>query len=251
MSIWGKVIGGWAGFAIGGPLGAILGVAAGHAIDKSKNKRNADGFSENLDAQQIAFTSAVIVLCAKMAKADGHVTPDEISVFKRIFHIPAEEQENVGKLFNEARREVAGFERYATQIASLFSQKPSVLEEILGALFSIAKADGVIHEKELEFLKSVASIFGFSESKFLRLKATYINVDREGESQEKPYEVLGISRESSDADIKKQYRKLIQNYHPDKLMAHGVPQEFIDLANEKMATINSAYDKIERERGLK
>ena len=163
MSIWGKIIGGVSGFAIGGPLGAILGLAAGHAVDKAKQTGGEPNFVNNEDAKQVAFTSAVIVLCAKMAKADGQVTINEISTFKRVFHIPVDEQDSVGELFNKARSETMGFEPYATQIASLFAHQPSVLEEIIGILFIIAKADGVIHPNEIKFVESVAKLFGVAE----------------------------------------------------------------------------------------
>jgi len=250
MSIWGKVIGGVAGFAIGGPLGAILGAAAGHAVDKAKAAEAVGRLGGgDANARQVAFTTGVIVLCAKMAKADGQVTPDEIAAFKRIFQIPPEEQENVGNLFNEARREATGFEPYAQQIASLFSGQPAVLEEILGALFVIAQADGVVHPNELQFVQQVAMIFGFGPHRFEQLKAIYLGGGADQESD--AYEVLGLTRDATDAEIKKTYRKLTRENHPDKLMAQGMPQEFIDLANDKMATINAAYDRIEKERGLK
>ncbi len=249
MSIWGKVIGGVAGFAIGGPIGAILGATAGHAVDKAKAGEAGGGFGggDNGD-RQVAFTTAVIVLCAKMAKSDGHVTTDEIAAFKRIFQIPPGEQENVGRLFNEARQEATGFEPYAQQIASLFTHQPAVLEEILGALFVIAKADGQIHPAEMQFVEQVAAIFGFSQHQFEQLKAIHLGG---GEAGTDPYEVLGITSDVSDADLKKAYRKLIREYHPDTLMSQGLPQEFIDLANDKMAAINAAYDQIEKTRGLK
>jgi len=249
MSIWGKVIGGVAGFAIGGPLGAILGAAAGHAVDKAKISGEGGQFigADNAE-KQLAFTTAVIVLCAKMAKADGHVTKDEIMAFRRIFQIPVEEQENVGKLFNEARKEAAGFEPYAQQIASLFSHQPAVLEEILGALFVIAKADGIVHPNELQFVQQVATIFRFDQQQFDRLKATYLG---DLDQQTDAYDVLGVTRDASDANVKSTYRKLIREYHPDTLIAQGLPQEFIDLANDKMAAINAAYDRVAKERGLK
>ena len=249
MSIWGKVIGGVSGFAIGGPLGAILGVAAGHAIDKAKHRGAGSGSLSDVGDQQVVFTSAVIVLCAKMAKADGQVTSDEIRAFKEIFHIPIDEQGDVGKLFNKAKNEPVGFEPYAKQIFSLFSGQPSVLEELLGALFIIAKADGVIHPKEMLFVSNVAEIFGFSQAQFLRLQSMYVP-ERNGEGID-PFEVLGIKKDASDVEVKKTYRKLIRDYHPDKLMAHGVPKEFIDLANDKMAAINGAYDEIKKIRVIK
>ena len=259
MSIWGKVIGGVAGFALGGPLGGILGAVAGHAVDKMKAAEAAAaggygggqgdaafaGFDQ--DARQIAFTTTVIVLSAKMAKADGRVSADEIAAFKTIFHIPPEESSHVAAIWDEAKSEAGGYEPYAQQIASLFRHEPAVMEEILGALFHIAKADGVIHPAEMELLMRVAMIFGFDQHAFERLK----NIHLGPEGEDDPYEVLGISRDASDEEVKRTYRKLIRENHPDTLMAQGVPQEFIDLANEKMATINAAYDRIEKQRGMK
>ncbi len=142
MSIWGKIIGGFAGFAFGGPLGALLGAYAGHAFDKARDGR---GRTEETVDKQVAFTIAVIVLSAKMAKADGHVSRDEVDAFKRIFHIPPDEMKNVGQIFDDARQDAKGFEVYAEQIAGMFAHQPAVLEELLGGLFHIAKADGIVH----------------------------------------------------------------------------------------------------------
>ncbi len=251
MSIWGKVIGGVAGFALGGPLGAIMGTVAGHAVDKMKAQEAGQGPSTftgyGPDARQVAFTTAIIVLSAKMAKADGQVTPDEIATFKRIFLIPPGEQQSVAKIWGEAKREAAGYEPYAEQIAGLFANEPQVLEELLGALFLIAKADGVMHPEEMKMLTQVAMIFGFDAQAFERIKQIHIG----GDDANDPYEILDIDRTASDAEVKKKYRQLIRENHPDVLMAKGVPQEFIDLANEKMAAINAAYDRVEKERGMK
>ena len=248
MSIWGRVIGGVAGFAMGGPLGAIMGVVAGHAYDKIKAEGASPGAAD-AQTRQIAFTTAVIVLSAKMAKADGKVTRDEVDTFKELFQISADEMKNVGKLFNEAKTDAKGFEPYAEQIAMMFAREPAVLEELMGGLFHIARADGVVHPEELKFLRKTALIFGFTEIQFDRLKA--IHMDAGGGVESDPYQVLGMTRKASDAEIKKTYRKLIRENHPDTLIAKGMPQEFVDVANEKMAAINAAYDLIEKERGLK
>lgn len=246
MSIWGKVIGVVAGFAVGGPLGALLGVAAGHAVDRMRTADQAEPIDDR-DTRQLAFTTAVIVLGAKLAKADGRVTRDEVDAFKEIFHIPREEMRAVGALFDEAKADARGFEPYAAQIAEIFRGQPAVLEEILGGLFHVARADAVYHPAEREFLARVAGIFGFADREFERIEATFMDLGRDGSD---PYDVLGLGPTASDAEIKSTYRKLIRENHPDMLIAQGMPEEFIELANEKMATINGAYDRIAKDRGL-
>ena len=241
MSIWGKVLGGTVGFALGGPLGALIGGLAGHAIDKMRGQapRGADGTKE------IAFTIGVIVLGAKMAKADGVVTPDEVAAFKEVFHIPPNEMKNVGRVFDRARQDAGGYEPYARQIADLFKDSPAVLEDLIDGLFHIAKADNVMHPKEIEFLQGVAAIFGFNEADFARIRASHTGPDMAD-----PYQILGVPHDASDDELKNAYRKLIRENHPDTLIAQGVPQEFIDIANEKLAAINDAYDRVTAQRGL-
>jgi DnaJ like chaperone protein len=257
MSIWGKIIGGAAGFALGGPLGALLGAVAGHAVDKIRETASvgeaAGGFpgdaGEELDpragTRQIAFTIAVIALGAKMAKADGFVTRSEIDAFKQVFRIPEHEMRNVGRVFDQARRSAHGFEAYAQQIAGMFRNQRVVLEELLEGLFHIAKADGGVKPAELDYLREVARIFGLSDQDFERIRAAHLGPDKAD-----PYEILGVKREMSDAEVKAAYRKLVRDTHPDRLIAKGVPKEFIDLATEKLATINAAWDKIAQERAI-
>jgi len=245
MSIWGKIIGGAAGFAMGGPIGALLGAAAGHAMDRMQEGIHGHGGAGGDNTRTIAFTIGVVVLSAKMAKADGRVTRDEVETFKRIFRVPPGEERNVGRVFNMARRDAGGFEPYARQIAGLFQGAPRVLEDLLGALFAIALADGVMHPAEERFLKQVAAIFGFSEADFARIRESHM-----GRDAGDPYAILGLTRAASNGELKKSYHKLIRENHPDRLIAQGLPQEFIDVANDKMAAINDAWDRIEKERGL-
>ncbi len=247
MSIWGKIIGGAAGLALGGPLGAILGTAAGHAVDRLTDAATApaDGASAEKSKKEVAFTIAVIVLGAKMAKADGVVTDDEIRAFREVFRVPQEEEAKVTLVFNIARRDHRGFEPYARQIAKLFRNQPAVLEELLSCLFHIAKADGTVEAAELEFLHGVAMALGLNEADFHRIRAEEIGPDA-GD----PYHILGVDRSQSDEQIKAAFRTLVRGNHPDRLIAQGMPQEFVDVANEKVATINAAYDRIKQERGL-
>jgi DnaJ like chaperone protein len=239
MSIWGKLAGAAAGFAIGGPIGALIGGIAGHyGLDR---QRQGAPTAET----EIAFTVGVIALGAKMAKADGIVTRDEVDAFKQVFRVPDEEMKNVARIFDQARNSPLGFEAYAGQVARMFRGQPAVLEELLDGLFHIAKADGQVEPTELDYLRKVAGIFGFSDHDFERIRAEHLGPDKAD-----PYEILGVDRQDGDAEIKAAYRKLVREHHPDRLIAKGVPKEFIDVATEKLATINAAWDKIAGERGI-
>ena len=239
MSVWGKILGGAAGFALGGPLGALIGAAAGHAVDKMREGETGDA------TKGIAFTIGVIVLGAKMAKADGKVTRDEVAAFKEVFQVPPDELQNVGRLFNQARKDAHGFEPYARQIGQMFRAHPAVLEELLGGLFHIARADGSVTDSELSYLEQVAGIFGFGAAEWDRIKAGSLGPDASD-----PYEILGLARAAGDKEIKAAYRKLVRENHPDQLIAQGMPAEFVALANQKLATINVAYDRIREQRGF-
>ncbi|HET8726124.1 MAG TPA: TerB family tellurite resistance protein [Alphaproteobacteria bacterium] len=250
MSIWGKIVGGAAGFALGGPLGALIGAAVGHGVDRIAEDAVAIESGDQANGQdntrKIAFTIGVIALGAKMAKADGRVTRDEVTAFRQVFHVPPAELENVGRVFNLARRDSAGFEPYARQIAGMFHDRPAVLEDLLACLFHIAQADGALNEHEIRFLEEVARIFGFDEAAFERLRAAEAGPDAAD-----PYRILGIDREADNGAVKAAWRRLSRESHPDRLIAEGLPQEFVDIATSRMASINAAYDRIARERGMR
>lgn len=247
MSIWGKIIGGAAGFAIGGPLGALLGAVAGHAVDELRPTAPLDEDGKPDQTQTIAFTVGVIVLSAKMARADGVVHRLEVEAFRDVFRVPPEELANVGRLFDIAKRDSAGFERYATQLAEMFHDRKPVLEELLGGLFHIAVADGVIHSAEIAYLRRVSEIFGFPPEEFEQVRRIHGGrAAGYSDPLDDPFAVLGVARDSDFATVKAAYRMLARENHPDRLMAEGMPQEFIDLAQEKMAAINAAFDRIER-----
>lgn len=240
MSIWGKIAGAATGLALGGPIGALLGGLAGHlAIDRQNDE------AEQAHEKEVAFSMGVIALGAKMAKADGVVTKDEVSAFKDVFKVPDSEVKNVARLFNLAKKDVAGYDAYARQLAKLFHDDRETLKAVLDGLFHIAKADEVLHPHEEDYLASVARIFGFSDTEFAYIRARHVQA-----KDRSPYDVLEVDPSISDAELKKHYRKLVRENHPDRLMARGVPEEFIEIANKKIAAINQAYDEIARERGL-
>ncbi|MCB1425331.1 MAG: DnaJ family molecular chaperone [Zhengella sp.] len=195
--------------------------------------------------RRVAFSIAMIALSAKMAKADGVVTQDEIRAFQQIFHVPEGERRNVSRLYDLAKRDVAGYEVYARQMTNLCgSGEPGcpVMEDILDGLFHIAKADGVVHESEMDFLERVSTIFGFDEHGFRRISSRHVDL---GESD--PYTVLGLRRGATFAEVRARYRDLVRENHPDRLVARGVPEEFIVIAHDRMAAINAAYAAIEKE----
>ena len=233
MSVWGKVSGAAAGLFVGGPIGALVGAVAGHF------------FLDRESDPGVTFTIAIIALAGKMARADGVVTEEEFNIFQRVFGVPPHEEANVRRIFNLARQDMAGFEHYAGQIARLFMGNPAMLEDILDGLFEIAKADGVLHPCEARFLERVAEIFGFAPNEFRRIRASHFAPELTD-----PYVILGLSYAADDDELKQTYRRLVRENHPDSLMARGVPAEFIKLANDKLAAINSAYEKICVERGV-
>ena len=194
--------------------------------------------------KSVAFTIAVIALAAKMAKADGAVTPSEVSAFKEIFVVRPDELANVARVFNLAKQEVAGFDSYARSIHRLFSDQPEVLEDLLDGLFHIARADGVVGPEELAFLEEVARIFGL-EGKFGCIRSRNLR----GQESD-PYSVLGIDCEASNAELKQHYRQLIKQHHPDRHIAAGMPEESVSIATRRLARINEAWTQVERERGL-
>ena len=245
MSIWGKILGGAAGLALAGPLGALLGAAAGHfALDSNRDDAAPEKTDEDV-TRQIGFTIGVIALAAKMAKADGVVTRDEITTFRRLFAFAPDEEKNVARLFNQAKTDVAGFESYANQLNRLLRDSPGVREQVLDCLFEIAKADGSVHPGEMEFLRRVGEIFGFEGAEFDRVRESHLGVD-----ESNPYRLLGVTPETPMAEIRRRHLALVREFHPDRLMAEGLPEEAIKLATEKLARINAAWDKIQKERGV-
>lgn len=208
---------------------------------------NGEGLSEIFERlrtppeQSAGFTIAVIALGAKMAKADGLVTRDEVMAFREVFSIPPEEEANAARIFNMARTDVAGFEEYAHRIKVMFGDRREVLRDLMEGLFHIALADGEYHPKEDDFLDRVRQIFGLQEREFRAMRARFV-VDAVPD----PYDVLGVEPTTPIDDIRTAYRALVRETHPDRMMARGVPQEAIKLAEGRLMMINNAWDEIKK-----
>lgn len=188
----------------------------------------------------VAFTIGMIALGAKMAKADGVVTDDEMKAFFQVFHVPEKDCAAVTRVFNTAKQDIAGFDTYASQVAKLFGPKSHVLETVLDGLFHIAKADKVIHPDEMAYLEQVAGIFGFTGNEWLRIRARHVAI------KDDPFEILGVTPQTRIADVKRHYKQLVKELHPDKQIAAGVPAEMVKLATDRLARINTAFAEIER-----
>lgn len=217
------------------------------------SKRSLDGFvqlatggvRDPKERRAVAFTAAMIALSAKMAKADGIVTADEIDAVQDLFHVPEGEEANVRRLFNLARRDVAGFDAYAERIRALYPGDQELLRSIVDALFHIAVADGVIHELEMSYLKTVAEVFQLEAEVFDALVARYTL----GEGSD-PFKILDIEPTADAQEIKRRYRQLVAEYHPDRVIARGLPEELVTIANNRLASINGAYARIRKQRGF-
>ncbi len=194
--------------------------------------------------RSVGFTIAVIALGAKLAKADGLVTRDEVTAFRQVFRIPPGEEKHAARVFDLAREDVAGFEEYAKKIRRMFGdERREVLCDVLEGLFHIAMADGNYHPNEDEFLHRIAEIFGLSEREFGAVRARFVP-----EAERDPYEVLGVPPDADMATIRAAWRRLVRRSHPDHMIARGVPEEAIRLAQERMVAINDAWEKIREER---
>jgi DnaJ like chaperone protein len=189
--------------------------------------------------RSVAFTIAVIALGAKMAKADGQVTRDEVRAFREVFHIAAQDEEGAARVFNLARQDVAGFEDYAARIKAMFDGQPDTLFDLLEGLFHIAAADGFYHPNEDAFLERVKDIFGVSDRDFNVLRMRFAP-----DAEMDPYTVLGVKPDMSKAEIRAAWRKLVRENHPDAMIARGLPEEALQLAQKRMADINRAWEEI-------
>ena len=187
----------------------------------------------------IGFTIAVIALGAKMAKADGLVTRDEVTAFRQVFHIPASETQNAARVFDLARKDVAGFDLYAARIRDMFGAGHQALVDLLEGLFYIALADGRYHPNENIFLEEVARIFGVQSRDFVNMRARFVP-----DENPDPYCVLGIEPTADAETVRQAWRALVREYHPDRMIARGIPEEAMKLAEKRLIQANWAYEEI-------
>ncbi|MGL6209973.1 MAG: TerB family tellurite resistance protein [Paracoccaceae bacterium] len=225
MSIWTRIRDALSALAAGEGLGVVF--------DRLRAAPDAE--------RSVGFTIAVIALGAKMAKADGQVTRDEVTAFRRLFTIPPGEEGNAARVFNLARQDVAGFDAYARKIKRMFGagDNRELFIDLIEGLFHIALADGTLHEAEDEFLAHVAEVFGLDARCYRAIRARLVAGDARD-----PYELLGVARDADLGAVRAAWRQAVKDSHPDVMIARGVPAEAIKLAERRLIAVNAAWDEI-------
>ena len=251
MGWLGKVIGGTLGFAIGGPLGAVAGAAFGHAFDRTSEVNDVGGSTGTLTGEQAQFTFfvATFSMLAKLAKADGQVSKDEVDSINRFMlddlNLTPQSRMVAMNIFNTAINSPQSFHDFAIQFYGQFHSQPQILAMMVDILLRVSIADGEMSASEEELIISAVRIFNFSDEVYQTLKSQYV------QAFDKYYAILQSAEHDTDDHIRKQYRKLAKEYHPDKIISKGLPEEFNQLAHEKFREIQEAYEIIKKERGIK
>jgi len=249
MSWFGKIMGGSVGFMFGGPIGALVGASLGHVLvdDKSRAGYAEPGRMTGQEQRQVVFFTATFAMLGKMAKADGKVCKDEIGVVRSFMRdklrLDAAAQQFAIGVFNEAKDNNTPFEEYARQFGSVFANEHQLRMMFYEMLFSVALADGVLHPSEEQILRAAPSLLGLPGDVFQTVRRQFVN------DLSHHYAVLGLEAEAEFGEVKKAYRRLVSEYHPDKIVSKGLPEDFVKFAEQKFREINEAYETIRKEHG--
>lgn len=248
MSWFGKIMGGSVGFMLGGPIGALVGASLGHALidDKTRSGLAESGRLTGQEQRQAVFFTATFAMLGKMAKADGRVCENEINVVRSFMHdklrLDGPAQQFAISVFNEAKDNRTSFEEYAKQFGQVFHREPQLRMMFYEMLFTIALADDVLHPAEEKILREAPVLLGLHGDVFATVKRQFVS------ELSHHYAMLGLENNAEMADVKKAYRKLVSEYHPDKVVSKGLPDDFVKFAEEKFREINEAYEAIQNAR---
>lgn len=246
MSWFGKIMGGSVGFMLGGPIGALVGVALGHSLidDKTRAGYSESGRLTGQEQRQAVFFTATFAMLGKMAKADGRVCEDEINVVRTFMYdklrLDKAAQQFAMGVFNEAKDNNTPFEDYARQFGQIFQSEPQLRMMFFEMLFTVALADGVLHPAEEKILRAAPVLLGLQGNAYDMVRRQFVN------DLTHHYAMLGLEDGADMTAVKKAYRKLVSEYHPDKVIAKGLPEDFIKFAEEKFREINEAYEAIQK-----
>src|SRR5210317_2026965 len=246
MSWFGKIMGGSVGFMLGGPIGALVGASLGHALldDKTRSGLAESGRLTGQEQRQAVFFTATFAMLGKMAKADGRVCENEIGVVRSFMHdklrLDGPSQQFAISVFNESKDNSTSFEEYARQFGQVFQQEPQLRMMFYEMLFTMALADGVLHPAEEQILRAAPQLLGLHGDVFNTVKRQFVS------DLSHHYAMLGLENDADMGEVKKAYRKLVSEYHPDKVISKGLPEDFIKFAEEKFREINEAYETIKK-----
>ncbi len=257
MSWWGKIVGGGFGFILGGPLGALMGIAVGHQLDKGLNI--AELHEGDTERVQLAFFTATFSTMGYLAKIDGQVSKSEIQMAESVMQqmsLNADQRKAAIELFNQGKQNDFPLDQVLVQFKKECHRRTNLLQMFLEILISTAFADQHLDQKEHDALINIAQTIGFSAGQLeqiIQMVTAQRQYSHQAQQTNKPslndaYAVLGVDKEISDAELKRTYRRLMSQHHPDKLVAKGLPEEMIKLANEKTSEIKSAYEQIKTSR---
>ncbi len=259
MSWWGKLIGGYLGFALGGPIGALLGATLGHNFDKDASSTQSVG---QQNRSQAAFFTATFSVMGHICKADGRITPDEINTAKMVMSrmsMSAAQKEAAIALFHEGKKDNFPLDDVLKQLKSELGLSRNIKRMFVEIQCSAAYADGVLHPAEKNLLEKICRVIGFSEYELNSILAaiaaeTHHQTSGRGDGVsgkmqiDDAYAILDISPRAGDNEVKRAYRKLMSQHHPDKLVSKGLPEEMMKLAAQKTHEIKSAHERIMEER---
>ena len=256
MAWWGTLLGGTLGFMFGGPLGALLGIALGRNFDRgiTLSDQHAAFDIGRQERVQAAFFTTTFSVMGHIAKADGKVTPDEIATTEHIMremHLSAQQRKAAIQLFNEGKKHGFPLHDVLTQFRQECHRRRNLVQIFLEIQIATAMADGRLHPAEKRIILSIGAQLGFSHADIehlFTLGGTPPAPRNHQQELEQAYGVLGVKQSASDADIKKAYRRLMSQHHPDKLIAKGLPEEMIRVATDKTQRIKSAYETVKASR---
>jgi len=254
MGWFGKLAFGSLGMLFGGPLGAVIGAAVGHQLIDKRNDTSGYGFQSaqtgrlnDVETHQAAYFVCIFSVLGKLAKADGVVTHDELAVVDNVINslqVPEQEKAFARGIFNESKSSPYSIEDFALQFYQMNKSRQTVLCSFIDILFQVAAADGALHPAEEKALNAIKSIFGLHDQQFDSIKARYFK------DVDKYYRILNCTSSSTSEEIKKNYKKLAKDFHPDTIISKGLPDEFVDFATRRFQEIQEAYEKVRQDRGL-
>jgi len=258
MPWFGKIIGGTIGFILGGPIGAVAGLAFGHISDKMSEgvRTGRRDFYSNYYNQRLNYTQRAQMtffvgcfsMLAKIARADGTVSQEEVRSVENFMdndlRLDPISRQSAARIFSTAQNTSETFGSYAQQFYLQFRSNPQILDLMMDILVRVAAAEGGMSRAEENLILQAVRIFQFNQAKYEAIKNRYSVVT------ENHYAVLEISPDADIEEIKRAYRRLVSEYHPDKISSKGLPEEFMKYASDKFREIQTAYETIRKERGF-